>query len=703
MKSLEVQLDWNEADVVSIQKYLSGYDKELTVYSGDFTADWLLSDIHSSQWIIKTSKTIEKNGGGHKYVRTLNWSRRLPDGTYFDSPENCEFLRFLQKALFVIVESSVIAPNLSIGSLTSLFNAVIPFCQWCFRPDLHLNPRSDFLARLTQERLLEYVKERVHGGLMKTADVFVLFRSKFLELSGETIESNDLFHLSPTDLNKIVHFLRSQGLYVSKNGNEVVDRGKFIEVFLLPEQITYTNKFTAFLRQLEPDLRAKHPDLMIPVVLEYEHPGHTTPLISEVISQPENHQGLLGNIKALISARSYFKQELPSSDNFRFSEIQDYINNHQLQLKHTPWIPLPLCLHIINAAVEWVLIKGEPIIDAMVDIYDGTYGDLQLENTDSRISYKALNAYAEGVLNGYRQEFDVANFDYFVRDPATLRSNPSLTYLIDILRGACLIVIAAFKPIRVNELTSLKYDCLYFQENDGFWMMHDIKKAGIRGILPEDAKPIPRVAAKAITLLQRLNDHARKHVPSKGEEDYLLYGIQYGFSWKRASIADSEYVRQRLSWFCDHIEVPLDEYGRRWYVNIHELRKSFLLNFFWAFKFSSLDSGRWMASHSNIDHIFEYIQANFAGEEMVEVESEYAYQQLRLFKGNSNLSDVSNIEEIYDDVCHHFQVNSVSEIKEGELKHWLEMQIGSGHYEIIVYGIENAGDGVGVDIVIKIS
>ncbi|NVE90725.1 hypothetical protein [Vreelandella titanicae] len=705
MKKLKAQLNWDTTDVISIQKYLSGYDKGTTIYSGDFTADWLLTDIHSSRWVVRTAKTISNEDGTYKYVRTFNWSRLLPDGTRLDSLENSHFLHFLQKSIFVIIESNVIAPNVSVGSISGFFNAIVPFSQWCFREEVNLNPRSHYLRRLTQERLLRYVKERVSGGIFSTFGVAALFKYHFMEQSGFEINSKNIFRLSSADQQKVIAFLKSKGFYtLSKGGDEVIDRNKFIDAFSLPDQITHNDKFTAFLRQFEPALISRNANVLLPVSLEYEYPGHTTPLISDVISQPENIKTFLGYIKAFLSTKSLFHFELPDSDRFRFDEIQRYIDSNQLQLKHTPWIPLPVCLMMINAAVDWVLNKGDLIIDAMVDVFDLLYAeDYLLRDRSNNSFYEEREVLAEKVLDRYREKIYIACFDYSVRNVFEFRKNPPLTYLLDILRGACLLIIASMKPIRLNELSSLKYDCLYFKENDGFWMMQDIEKAGIRGILPEDAKPIPRIAAKAIILLQKLNDHARKHVASKMEESYLLYGIRYGFDWKSASIGDSEFIRQRLSWFCDHIEVPLDDFGRRWYVNTHELRKSFLLNFFWTFKFSSLDSVRWMAGHANPDHVFEYIQANVEGEEMVEVESEYAYQQLRLFKDGTKTSDLSNIEELYDDVCHHFKVNSISDIKADELKHWLEIQIESGHYEITVYGINSVEESIKADIAIKIS
>ncbi|WP_271912020.1 hypothetical protein [Vreelandella alkaliphila] len=541
--------------------------------------------------------------------------------------------------------------------------------------------------------------------MFTTFDVAGLFKSRFLELSGFEVRSKNIFKISSIEKEKVIAFLQSEGFYtISKSGNEVIDRKKFIDLFYLPDQITFSDKFTAFLRQFEPELVKKNADVLLPVSLEYEYPGHTTPLIADVISQPENVKNLVGNLKLFLSTKRLFHSKMPDSESFRFCEIQEYIDKHQLQPKHTLWIPLQICLMMINAAIDWVLNKGDLIVDAMVDVFDHLDAkDYLLHDKSNYSFYEERAVLAESALERYRDKIHIAGFDYSIRDISEFRVNPPLTYLVDILRGACLLIIAAMKPIRVNELSSLKYDCLYFKENDGFWMMHDLQKTGIRGILPEGAKPIPKVAAKAIMLLQKLNCHARKHASSKIEEGYLLYGIRYGFDWKSASIGDPEFIRQRLSWFCDHIEVPLDRYGRRWYVNTHELRKSFLLNFFWTFKFSSLDSVRWMAGHANPDHVFEYIQANFEGEEMVEVESEYTYQQLRIFKDGTKISEVRNIEEIYDDVCGHFNVNSISDIKESELKHWLEIQIESGHYEITVYGIDNIERNINVDIAVKIS
>ena len=104
MKSLSAELDATKTDVINIEKYLAGYDQELAIYNGDFTAEWLLSDIHSNVWEIKTAKTINKDGK-YKYIRTINWHRMMANGTYLDAYENNNVKIFYQKVLFILIEN----------------------------------------------------------------------------------------------------------------------------------------------------------------------------------------------------------------------------------------------------------------------------------------------------------------------------------------------------------------------------------------------------------------------------------------------------------------------------------------------------------------------------------------------------------------------------------------------------------------------
>ena len=210
MKPISVCIDASANDAVSIQKYLSGYDRSIRIYSGDFTADWLLTNIHASKWLIKTKKTIKvEKTGKYKYVKSLNWHRKLPDGTYLDSKENLPVLNFIQKAIFVLCESHVVMRNTSYISISNLFNTLMPFIQWCFRKEFKLEPRKYVLNRLTHERLFLYFKETLIGGTFTTFGTESIFKKRFYELSNYKITSRDIFRLNIKDRNKVISYFNT--------------------------------------------------------------------------------------------------------------------------------------------------------------------------------------------------------------------------------------------------------------------------------------------------------------------------------------------------------------------------------------------------------------------------------------------------------------------------------------------------------------
>jgi len=497
-------------------------------------------------------------------------------------------------------------------------------------------------------------------------------------------------------------------------GLKHINRKKFLSLFKICKSTSYDDRFALFLRQFEPDLINKNSDVLLPLQLEYEFPGHTTPLIKNVERQASHHRsikGFINLISEIMKLKPLFPEYIPKAETLKFNELITHSKNHGSRGNVTPWVPLPICLNVLNKSIQLLLNEGDKIIDCVTDVYNALIKEDLLIN--KKITNKDLQSKKNGLIKDaikkYQKDLGVTTFSPQVQMHISsmtvserLRNETTLYHKLKLLKAACFIIIAGLKPIRINEISTLQYDCLFHKENDGFWLMQDLEKAGINGILPEDAKPIPYIAAKAISLLRRFNDHANSVYPSEKEQQYLLYSLNYGYDNSTASIDNKETIRDVLSVFCDYHEIPTDKYGRRWYINTHELRKSFLLTFFWSFKYSSLDACRWIAGHSNPDHVFNYIEANIPGEEMVEVEAEYARQQLQLFTSDNTLSDIENIEELYDDVCSQFSVKSITEISESELTEWLYDAIESGKYEIYAYGIESQDSNHNATVAIKI-
>ena len=712
MKEMVLNIHAQSGNVTKIEEYLAGYDAAINIYDGNYAAPWLLSDIHASKWIIKTSRSIRAKDGKYKYTCSINWHRKLPDGSYLDDEENARVKEFFQKSLFIIYESPFISKVNSIQSIVSSSSRYFAFISWLYIDELKLNPKKNVLLNLTQTRLREFIKEYVNEGSFGALRVSGRIFSKYTEQTGNAIKSKDVYKLSKSEVSKFIGFLVKKDCYSTNNYScKIVDRTKFAEIFGLSTQDSYSDKFTAFIRQFEPEVIGVNSKVLLPINNEFEYPGHTTPLVKDIINSSQDGSlaiDIISFLENLMKLKGLFGDELPATDTLKFNELRKLTRDLSKTSNVTPWIPLPICLQLINKSIGFVLNNGEGIVACLDEIYGElvAHGEIALKNITDR---KRRTEIVTRAVKKHIPEFTTTrltsreNLSCFNKY-SDMRESPSVYDLVQILYGACFVVIAGLKPIRVSELSSIKYDCVSFKEKDGFWLEHDIKKTGINNILPEDAKPIPVIAVRAIRLLQKLNNCARKYARNinKKEQDYLLYSLKSATGLTRASIMDSEGIRTALSTFVDYIEIPLDEFGRRWYVNIHELRKSFLLTFFWTYKFSSLDSCRWMAGHKDPDHVLRYIEANIPGEEMVETEAEYAKQQLRLFSTDKSLPEMENIESLNQNVCKHFQVNSIGELDESELKEWLEYALETGRYKIVAYGIESDECELNATVAVKI-
>ncbi len=719
MKLMPVKISSTNPDVTSIKEYLAGYESAISIYNGDYTASWLLNGIHEKRWEIKTKRTVKKtNPNGEfefQYTKSINWDRFMPDGTSLCDHCNSKVLRFYQKALFILIESNTLMPNTSSDSIHSIVRSMFNFIPWTFREDVGLNPKTDVLKRLTQKRLESYIADYIKGGIFKLTECAKIIIQKFNQLTDSSIDEINRFYFNEYEKEKIILFFKKYDLYkTNKSGLNHVDRNKLLSLCKLPTSMAYNDHLSLFLRQFEPDLMRENPYVLLPLNLEFELPGHTTPLIKDVENKPSDYRSgnnIIYLISEILKLKPLFPEYLPSAESFRFSKLLSYSKKNGSTGELTPWVPLPIFLFTLNKSIDFLITLGDSILNCIEEIYSALINEDLLVAHNKRKSYQdrrsniiatVLSKYSS-VLKVTKLYSNPVNGYLGVKYADQLRNDTNLYYLIKILKAACFIIIASLKPIRLNEITLLKRDCLYYKKNDGYWLVHNVEKAGINGVLPEGSKPIPFIAASAIKTLQRFNAHAQLICPSHKESKYLLYTLNYGSDGSKATVDSQEEIRSCLNIFCDYFETPTDTYGRRWYVNIHELRKSFLLNFFWVFKHSSLDACRWIAGHSNPEHVFHYIESNIPGEEMVEVEAEYAAQQLRLFRVDNKLSDIENIEQLYNNVCEHFKVKAITEVPSNELNEWLNYAIKSNKYEIYAYGIETDNPLYSATVAVKVT
>ncbi|EKK9986099.1 hypothetical protein PP645_001691 [Vibrio vulnificus] len=702
MRSLDVHIPEAlvpESD--NIIDFLSGYDVATTPYDGDFTSDWLLTPVDAPVWVIKKRNTVKttkaekaKTGRDYKYAETVIWERLLPDGSYLTDQQNAHFLYQLQRLVFLVIEDPINQERMATSRIKSFTGSLLNFVSWVFLHKARFQPLEFGLSKVSASDVEVYGNEMINGGTFHTLAVGQKILSKVGLVLGK--ERNPCF-LEASEVEIVERYFREHDLYkLNLRGIEIVDRIKVNAHFNTNKHDLMSHEATLFLRQLEPDLLKLNDKVLLPANLSTKYPSHKTPLIRNFLKKKYSSRYITQFIPLYEKGFQYvslFPGFLGNSETFTLGDMKAKWKRRGAPPSHTPWIPLDDALLLINKSINIIINHSDDILKA----YEDVIGHLYENKILSRSETSKLDILVQRLPDALLKEFNVVSF--YKLDSAFKNCDDenklSFVCLTELLQASCLLIIAGLKPIRIEELALLPYDCLYFQEGDGYWLEQRLMKSGISDLLPETAKPIPTITAKAINILRKFNDFAKKWGTkvSKKESDYLLYRLNLGNENTRGSIMDNEKIKMLLEKFCDYFGTSVDEYGRRWYVNIHELRKSFLLTFFWTFKNSSIDACQWIAGHKDPDHILDYIESSNPGEEMTDLEAEYARQQMTYFYENSSLLEMQNIEELYQLVCDHFKVKDYTDIEEDDLHDYLELLLMKGTYQIEFFSM---GDSFGL-------
>jgi len=696
MKTINLDLDSNHPDTKNIISLLAGYDSAMKLYSGDYTAPWLLSDIHDIKWYMKTTKTIKVRGGKeeYKYTQTILWGRLLPNGTKLTDDCNQDFLHFIQKLFFLICENGEQGNRAAVSKILAESSAFFQFISWIFLYESIFEPLKYGLSKLTQSALEQYSKDFIQLGAFGALRVPQRIISQ-IGIEVEVVSEKDYLSLGRNDIEKITEYFKNGDFYIeNRRGLKHINRLQICQCFNIAKQEMQAPAANAFFRQFEPDFLSLSNEVLIPISQVSKYPSHRTPLIKDVVGKTYTKAASRTGISIVANAMKFsrlFDGKLPMAETIKFGKLNSINNRNSAPNEKTPWMPLETSLKLINKSIGLIVNDSDAIIDFYEEIMT-KFRDLKILDRDNRRKLGISKGdMLVKLLPNQLKKFEITHFNphevSYMDDDREVKN--TFFDIVELLVASCTCLIAALKPIRIEELINLQYDCLYFKEGDGYWLEQSLMKSGINDILPETAKPIPAIAARAIQCLRRLNEITKKlsKTVNKKESNYLFYQF-FGQSNYQGCIISKEKIGMILEKLCDHAETTVDEYGRRWYVNIHELRKSFLLTFFWTYKESSLDACQWIAGHRNVEHVHQYIHSTYAGEEMTGIEAEYARQQMYLFNKSSSMLEMNNTEELYNDVCKHFKVKNVSEVDEDELSEWIELCLIKDIYSIEVIGLE---------------
>lgn len=694
-------------------------------YAGSFDASWNLTSFDSEVWILQTPATRRCQDGSWAGVIFVRWKVLLPDGSHLTDITNTVMLTTMKKVL-VLATTEPDGIKMS-GPLLTFFLDLTVIVKWMYIHKTKYHPEKFGFALLDRQALESFmtifIKEGNLGVLNYHGILIKYLYDTIPEISFSPTLMEDPYHLPAEDVRHIIKWFEINEFYIKRgirkyDNSLTLSRKKIAKLIGTEAKVLTSEKITAFFRQFEPDLVSQHSLLLLPVASSStEYISHNVRTISEVINAPITYTANSATLSAwerIFTLHRHIPDYLPTSDHVKFSATRKMMIESSTPNSKTPWIPLPIALKYTNESLRMVLNFGPALKDFYIKAVCFFFKN-GLFNVDEESTFEMArkrNERNKWVQDNIPQDLQTLNINGWTTNfhPNTesswnsFRQTPSLSDLITTLIGATLVLTTTLKPMRMGEVCLLKKDCILYKSNDGYYLKHVQEKRNTRDVFTEIIRPVPRVVADALSLLVDISD-ALKLVTSEADPyscEMLMYfcGVNKNATIQ-PSVMSKKYLISCIDRFCDWVNTDPDEYGRRWYYRVHEGRKSFLITFFWCFKYASLGAASWMAGHGSWKETLTYITSSFPGDELPEFEAQYAAEQLWQLEKYGN-SEASNTRQLYLSICDHFNVTQVNLIPENDLRYWLKKAFEEKIYSITPIIIQNSEAANSVEVAFKI-
>lgn len=707
--------NYSENDRQKILLALNLSKQQIRPYEGNFEAHWLLTPFESNVWET-TNRGREEliDGKWHHSIR-INWHIEFHNGAYL-TDRRYERLLLLAKTITFLSRSNMIggksAPN-GWHTQTLLLLAVI---RWIVLHEERFLPEQYGLRLLDQPALDWLFNLLAEGGWSKALQINQrILAAIYLGTHGFSCSQPMLDnHLTipSTEIAPMVKWLEHQRYYKPVKqgvnmGKRMLRRGALAKLINVNRHSLTSPNISRFLRQFEPDFNRE--TLLISSTQITEFPSHS------IESLQKNNSGASGEgtilvtgslISTILDSHRHLPDLLPEPASISLQRSITLANRVARPPEHTLFMPINTGLTYLNTAIRFVHLYGESIIDLYLAVIAHGNSKRRIKNPSwNRILQRITNdksiASSESIAS-------ILNITEFRRQEANVdfnrfRSNPTLDEALRVLIGSCVVCMVLLKPSREDEITHLKRNCLR-EYAGGYWINFHLGKSNTGEAWLDEDRPIPVISAKAIHLLQRLGGSlSTLFAEGKkigGNLFYLPKAQGIG-----ALSASSELLNEHLDIFCDYVGLPPDDEGRRWYVRTHEMRKWFLLLLFWSGRFDVLDAARWIAGHTDAEHIYAYIEKEFPGEELPRLEAEYSIDRMyrrdqERKRGEDNAENEDSVDVLYEAVLQHFNVESLTMIPESEWSGYVLSLREEEKFRLEPHSIfgENGRDIVGINV-----
>lgn len=277
---------------------------------------------------------------------------------------------------------------------------------------------------------------------------------------------------------------------------------------------------------------------------------------------------------------------------------------------------------------------------------------------------------------------------------AELRLGSNLFNMLEVLYGAIAVIVNTLMARRVSELEDLTAASIVHADG-WYFLAFDLRKANVIEHRARVLRPLPHLGAEALQLLERMSKTLREFGYNSSSNLFAMptSGWNSNAPFYGTSQCDLSRCFNR---FCDYIETPTDDQGRRYYVRAHQLRRNFSMLFFWRGSFGGLEVLSYFLGHNSYWMTYRYITEALPGKILTRVKATVAKDMIK-----ANQSATKDLAEL---ICtrYNLSINDLHILPERDVVDYVEDLLVAGDAEIEPEFLDGA-DGQQYKILYKIT
>ena len=678
-------------------KYLAAAQSHSVRTDLIWSASWLLSDWNASIWLTTAGDKTRKNEFG-RWVGTCNvgWDITMPDGMCLASSKYTLLLETARRASFLFRQGMANDDPPSLRSWIGFNELLLKLCQWLVLYHERYNPAREGMRFLDSSGVKNLLEAIARGGWCEALSLIERCLSGvYFEVFNK--KCPDSLLVAPWQWpghirEAVVLWLKVNGKYVTKASGRtkcskfsLISKDFICRCASMPVRSGRAfSRLNNVLRQFEPGVSDF--GLITSRNLRTEFPSKSVGLLgceSIKTSSASVIKSSASNLINLTRLHSCLPEYFPSGKDLEIKSAKISALRLASGSSHTPFIPIDSGMRYLNEAMRWVILYGDSLVEYYLNIIEQFASLVSSPGKKLTWGYVIYNyssrIFAETPLP---ESLRLAGFVFTrfsipkggAKDFDRLRQQPSLHDALEVYVGAVVTLISILKPSRDSEIVDLPRACVLRTELGGYWLDSDLaKRTKAERRARTGGKPIPSIVAQAIQQVRKLN---RGLVKVFDETDIIkrskLFYLPNPADWGEGKDMKRTSLNSYLDRFCDYVALPTDEYGRRWYLRIHHARKWFLILLYWSGRYDVLDAARWMAGHTDISHVYAYVEREFPSELLGQLEATCAVDRLAEYDTTRVTIEEQDVGlvELYQRVLDHFQVEKLSMVQERE---WTSM------------------------------